>query len=103
MPFATLKDRAAAESLFATLREQMPDGDTRGPIARFFGLHPVPDSCRSWYTGTIGELAVARALGTLPAGWLVLHSVPVGNRGSDIDHVVVAPDGRVITITLGRR
>jgi Nuclease-related domain len=26
-------------------------------------------------------------------GWRVFHSVPVGDRGSDIDHVVIGPGG----------
>lgn len=30
-------------------------------------------------------------------GWHVLHAVPVGQRGADIDHVVIAPFG-VVTI-----
>jgi hypothetical protein len=29
----------------------------------------------------------------LPSGWNVLHSVPVGTQGSDIDHVVIGPCG----------
>ena len=98
MTFDSLEDRVPAESLFETLRQAMPDGDSRGVLARLFGVHPIPELCRSWYTGAIGELAVARVLGTLPTDWLVLHSVPVGDRRSDIDHVLITPTGRVITI-----
>jgi hypothetical protein len=66
--------------------------------ARLFGRHPIPSSARSWYVGLLGEQAVAERLRRLPEGWLVLHSVPVGDRGSDIDHVLVSPSGRVLTV-----
>ena len=33
------------------------------------------------------------ALRKLGKGWHVLHSVPVGDRGADIDHVVIGPAG----------
>ncbi|WP_375231873.1 nuclease-related domain-containing protein [Curtobacterium sp. MCPF17_003] len=76
----------------------MPVADRRGPLGRLFGVHPIPSEHRAWYVGAVGELAVARALAKLPDGWVVLHSVPVGERGSDIDHVLLAPTGRVITV-----
>lgn len=98
MAHALLQDRLPGESLFGTLREQMPVADIRGRLGRLFGVHPVPEEHRSWYVGAVGELAVARALTALPDGWTVLHSVPVGERGSDIDHVVIAPTGRVVTV-----
>jgi hypothetical protein len=41
----------------------------------------------------LGELKVARGLEGLGRDWTVLHSVPVGERGSDIDHVVIGPSG----------
>jgi hypothetical protein len=66
--------------------------------ARLFGRNPIPSSARSWYVGLLGEMAVAERLRALPGDWLVLHSVPVGDRGSDIDHVLVSPSGRVLTI-----
>jgi hypothetical protein len=66
--------------------------------ARLFGRNPIPQSARSWYVGLLGEEAVAERLRALPHDWLVLHSVPVGDRGSDVDHVVVSPSGRVLTI-----
>jgi hypothetical protein len=94
----SLRDRLPGESLFETLRAQMPVADRRGPLGRLFGVHPVPSELRSWYVGAVGELAVARALANLPDGWVVLHSVPVGERGSDIDHVLLAPTCRVITV-----
>lgn len=53
---------------------------------------------RAWRRGAEGEEAVGAALEKLRSrGWLALHSVPVGKRGSDIDHVVIGPGG-VFTI-----
>jgi hypothetical protein len=51
----------------------------------------------SWEKGAVGERAVATELAKLGKQWRVLHSVPVGRRGSDIDHVVIGPGG-VFTI-----
>lgn len=69
----------------------------RSAFARFLGRSPLSDDSRPWYLGALGELDVAARLESLHDGWTVLHSVPVGTRGSDIDHVLVGPPG-VFTI-----
>ncbi|MFC9560398.1 NERD domain-containing protein [Agromyces sp. NPDC056965] len=51
----------------------------------------------SWHSGAIGERYVAELLSRLGPEWTVLHSVPVGVDGSDIDHVLIGPPG-VFTI-----
>lgn len=48
---------------------------------------------RAWPVGAKGEQEVARRLGKLGEGWQCLHAVPVGDNGSDIDHVVIGPGG----------
>ncbi len=49
---------------------------------------------RSWRLGADGEEAVGRRIDRLrQVGWHVLHSVPIGTRGSDIDHVLIGPTG----------
>jgi hypothetical protein len=49
---------------------------------------------RSWRIGAEGEETVGRRLDSLTnQGWHVLHAVPVGKQGSDIDHVLVGPGG----------
>lgn len=50
---------------------------------------------RAWTTGALGEQAVAAELWHIarPGAWRYIHSVPVGNRGSDIDHVLIGPGG----------
>ncbi|MFD1713401.1 nuclease-related domain-containing protein [Amnibacterium flavum] len=65
-------------------------------------LHPpgfnVPSGeALSWYKGALGEIAVAGVLAWLPSEFTVLHSVPIGEQGTDIDHVVIGPPG-VFTI-----
>ncbi len=57
----------------------------------------MSDESRPWYVGALGELEVAGRLDSLSDGWTVLHAVPIGTRGSDIDHVVVGEAG-VFTI-----
>ena len=52
---------------------------------------------KSWYTGALGEIAVAGVLAHLGPGWTVLHSVPIRDGEGDIDHVVIGPAG-VFTI-----
>ena len=51
---------------------------------------------RAWRIGADGEEKVGRHLEKLArrdGAWRVLHSIPVGNRGSDIYHVVIGPGG----------
>lgn len=51
---------------------------------------------RAWRAGAKGEELVAAQLHRLRARdprWRLLHAVPVGARGSDIDHVVMGPGG----------
>jgi hypothetical protein len=69
----------------------------RSAAARFFGRSPLSEESRPWYAGALGEIDVARRLERLGPEWTVLHAVPIGTRGSDIDHLVVGPTG-VFTI-----
>lgn len=49
---------------------------------------------RSWRIGADGEQTVGWQLSRMADhGWRVLHSVPVGERGADIDHVLIGPAG----------
>lgn len=78
------------------LRVQAAAGP-RSRAARFFGRSPLTAESRPWYLGALGELEVANHLDALSPEWTVLHSVPIGTRGSDIDHIAVGPGG-VFTI-----
>jgi hypothetical protein len=57
----------------------------------------VPEDLRNWAVGYVGEEHVGLELSRLTDGWFVLHGVPIGVDGSDIDHVVFGPPG-VFTI-----
>ncbi|RZS86891.1 nuclease-like protein [Motilibacter rhizosphaerae] len=81
----------------AAAREQADAERRAAPVrtlvARVLGVHTDE---RAWRIGAKGEEKVAAELQKLIASdprWCVLHAVPVGNRGSDIDHVVVGPGG----------
>jgi hypothetical protein len=93
----TLRARGPA---FAVITECLRIQATSRPqsrAARLFGYNPLTPDARSWYRGALGEIRVAKMLTALPAGWTVLHAVPVGSGDSDIDHVVIGPGG-VFTI-----
>jgi len=94
----TMRDRCAAQSVIEELLREHALTPPRSPLARFLGFSPLDAASVSRYLGARGEIAVAAVLAELPAGWEVFHAVPVGDRGSDIDHVVIGPGG-VIAIT----
>lgn len=52
---------------------------------------------RAFRLGAKGEEIVGHRLDRMGPAWQVLHSVRVGNKGADIDHVVIGPGG-VFTI-----
>ena len=99
-PIATADDlrlRAPASAVIAEALRVQADAAPRSAAARFLGRTPLSPESRSWFLGAIGELEVGRVLDRLGDEWLVIHAVPVGAAGSDIDHVVVGPAG-VFTI-----
>jgi hypothetical protein len=70
--------------------EEMRNGN---PLKRYADSLLGIDDAAAWRIGAEGEEIVARSLLSLPSTWHVLHSVPVGTRGSDIDHVLVGGSG----------
>ncbi|MDH4146282.1 MAG: NERD domain-containing protein, partial [Acidimicrobiia bacterium] len=83
---ANLAGQAAREEA-VRLRKQAP---VKTFVARVLGQKTDE---RAWRIGADGEEDVAWRLRKLGDAWSVLHAVPVGERGSDIDHVVVGPGG----------
>lgn len=81
-PGAAARERAIAE------REAQ--GLVRHVLAR---LLDAKTEERSWRIGADGEEFVAAQIATAGEGWRALHAVRVGDRGSDIDHVVIGPGG----------
>ena len=92
-PSPTLRGRAPAYSVIAECLRVQGATPTRSRLARVFGRDPLHPDAASWYRGALGELEVARILSRLDSSWTVLHAVPVGSRGADIDHVVIGPGG----------
>lgn len=76
------------------VRERAVELRAEAPVktfaARLFGVHTDE---RAYRVGADGEEEVAWRMRKLGDGWHVLHSVPVGEKDSDIDHVVIGPPG----------
>jgi hypothetical protein len=54
----------------------------------------VKNDERAWRVGAKGEESIGARLNKLTEhGWYALHAVPIGNRGSDIDHLLIGPGG----------
>lgn len=53
----------------------------------------IDDESRGWYWGVLGERKVAEILATGMPEAFVLHSVPIGSQGADVDHVVITMSG----------
>jgi hypothetical protein len=69
----------------------------RTALGRVMRVHTP---ARAWRLGAAGEIRVGAQLDKLTRKdprWRTLHSIPVGTRGSDIDHLVIGPAG-VFTI-----
>jgi hypothetical protein len=59
----------------------------------------IRTSAQQFAAGARGERIIGRQLNRWATryGWHVLHAVPVGQQGADIDHVVIGPFG-VVTV-----
>ena len=80
--------RAEAESLLADMKQQ---SKFRTFVTRALD---VKTDERAFRVGAAGEEAVGPRLERLvKRGWHVLHSIPVGNGKSDIDHLLIGPGG----------
>ena len=90
-----LRERVPGHSLIDELLQHAERGSIRA------GERPgeviVEDAVMTWYRGILGERYVASLLEELGEDWTILHSVPVGSRTTDIDHVAIGAAG-VFTI-----
>jgi hypothetical protein len=83
--------QAAREQADPELAAQKERSRVGSFLARAFD---VKTDERAWRVGAGGEETVCAKLEKLVIhGWHVLHAVPVGDRGSDIDHVVIEHGG----------
>ena len=81
----------------AEAREQAQAARDAAPVktvlARVLGVHTDE---RAWRIGADGEEKVAAQLAKAAKKdprWRFLHAIPVGDRGSDIDHLIIGPGG----------
>jgi hypothetical protein len=79
----------------AAARERaIAEREAQGVIRHLFArLVDAKTDERAWRIGADGEQAVAEQLAMLGLQWRILHAVRVGERGADIDHVVIGPGG----------
>ncbi len=89
-PDADLGRNAPGESARRQAIEHRDAAPVRTLLARVVGAKTDE---RAWRIGADGEEAVARRLAKLGPEWRVLHAIPVGDNGSDIDHLVIGPAG----------
>lgn len=68
---------------FADLHARFaPSG--RGPAVTVEEIVP-------WAVGYLGEVQVGERLAGMDGRWRVLHAVPLGVRGKDVDHLLIGP------------
>lgn len=90
---ATLADRPAGYSVVLECLAQQQLAAPRSKLKRVLGFRPVHPDALSWFVGAVGEIQVGRILEKLDPEWSVLHAVPVGDKDTDIDHVLIGPAG----------
>jgi hypothetical protein len=90
LDLATNHAGAAAREQALAARDAAP---VKTVLARVLGVHTDE---RAWRIGADGEERVAAQLAKVAkkdGRWRFLHAIPVGERGSDIDHLVIGPGG----------
>ncbi len=88
---ADLRTRVPGQSLIEELLRQWDRGTIH--VDEVTNGIVIDEEAESWYRGVLGERRVAAQLDRLGEGWTVIHSLPIGERGSDIDHLVIGPPG----------
>lgn len=90
LDLATNEPGAEAREQAQAARDAAP---VRTMLARVLGVHTNE---RAWRIGADGEEKVAAQLEKVAKKdprWRFLHAIPVGDRGSDIDHLLIGPGG----------
>lgn len=97
-----LTTRVAGQSVMAACLAEQDAAPPRSRLAAVFGAASIAQAAVPWFQGALGERVTAAYLESLGPEWVVLHSVPVAERGTDIDHLLVGPGG-VVTVNTKRR
>ncbi len=89
------------------LRENVPaELATRELLRRLDQARTVPANdplshpTRRWYLSALGQRHLGRLLADLPAGWHVLHSLPLAGGGPDLHHLLLGPAGVIVVRTV---
>ena len=87
----TLAGREAGQSARDAAENLRAAAPWRAWVARVAGLHTDE---RAWRKGARGEQLVARELAKLPPDrWFAFHDIPIGERGANVDHLVIGQGG----------
>lgn len=92
-PSRSLTDRIPGQAAMSQVLALQEGEPARSWWERFIGVNPLNVDARPWYKGAVGEIIVGKILARLGPEWTVLHAVPVGAGGTDIDHVLIGPPG----------
>jgi hypothetical protein len=85
-----LSKNRAGQSARKKAEEIRKEAAVKSVLARPLG---APREERDWAVGADRHAEVAWRLRKLGDGWHIIHSVPVGDKGADIDHVVIGKPG----------
>jgi Nuclease-related domain len=97
---ADLKQVGDSGSVELDLADQRPGHTVLAKLAQLHADNTAGDEdLTSWAAGFLGERLVGEHLGGLGDTWRVLHAVPLGRRGKDIDHLVLGPRGLFVINT----
>jgi hypothetical protein len=86
--------RRAGDGALQVADEMRAAARRRSWLVRLFSLPSIEE--KAWRLGAEGERLVAAQLAHLVRlcpGWRVLHAIPMGDDGEDIDHLVIGPGG----------
>ncbi|WP_158251905.1 nuclease-related domain-containing protein [Cryobacterium sp. M15] len=85
--------RCPAQSIIEVLLLEQRLVAPRRKLERLVGRSPLGADSVRCLDAARAEIAVGLALAELPRGWIVFHSLPVGDSGADVDHLVIGPGG----------
>lgn len=97
-PARSLRARVPGQHAIGEFLRAHSAEQPRSIWARLFGVSPIGSESEPFFAGALGELRVGELLSQLDRDWTVLHAVPVGPEGTDLDHLLIGPAG-VFTIT----
>lgn len=88
-----MRQRCPAQSIMEVLLLEQRLVAPRNPLERLIGRSPLGADAARCFDAARAEIAVGLALAELPREWIVFHSLPVGDSGADVDHLVIGPGG----------